>query len=808
VKSAKDLEHKVFAEQVSLLFKQYTPAGLTGNVVSVIMAAVLWNKVPTGLLAAWLIALNVCLIAAHVLVWCYRRRDPDSDTQRWFKYYVVSISLIALSWSALSLFLQFELSPLHQIVVIMMLIGVATSALVLAVPSLVTYFIYLSLPMAFLISQLILRDQLALKSLGLLAVMFLVMMIIAGKNLNRNIVNTIRLRYQNADLAKEVSVLNEYLEQRVAEKTQALGESEERFDLAMRGANDGLWDWNLKNNTVYFSPRWKSMLGYGEKEIGSQPGEWRRRIYKDDLRSVLMRMRDHLDGKTSAYESVHRIHHKDGHYLWVLDRGRAVRDKKGNASRLVGTQVDITEHKNLEEKIKSANLQLKHEIKERKIAQQELAYLAKHDPLTNLPNRILFYEQLEEAIQRAKNEDEFIAVLLVDLDNFKNVNDTLGHPTGDRLLADVANRLNSIGNKNYFLSRFGGDEFNIILENCSDTFVVDAYARQIIDLISQPFHLDDQEIRIGCSIGITLFPEHGNEQDQLVRDADIAMYFAKDQGRNTYSYFTEEMDKEINEKVSLRNMLHGALERNEYGVHYQPQIDIRTGKVTGIEALLRWNHEEFGSVPPDKFVPLLEETGMVTEVGYWVLREACIQNVRLHSKGLKNMKLAVNISPRQFLEASLAESIEAILVETGLDAKYLEIEITENVFMEDFELIQQTLSKLKELGVSITLDDFGTGYSSLAYLKRFPINGVKIDKEFVRDVLVNNDSRELVTAIIAMAKGLNMDSVVAEGVEKDAQLKFLQQTDCSTYQGYLYSEPLPPPALEKILLPSNRLRSV
>jgi EAL domain-containing protein (putative c-di-GMP-specific phosphodiesterase class I) len=268
------------------------------------------------------------------------------------------------------------------------------------------------------------------------------------------------------------------------------------------------------------------------------------------------------------------------------------------------------------------------------------------------------------------------------------------------------------------------------------------------------------------------------------------------------------MDLIITEKVTLRNLLHGAIKRQEFDIHYQPQVNIRTGKVTGLEALLRWHPQGFGVVSPEKFIPLLEETGLINEVGQWVLREACMAAVYLQTNGLTGLKMAVNLSPHQFLQEDLAESVENILTETGLDAKYLEMEITENIFMEDLELIQQTLLRLKEMGVAITLDDFGTGYSSLAYLKRFPINGVKIDKEFVRDVLTSDDTRELVIAIIAMAKGLNMDTLVAEGVEIEAQLDLLRQAGCSTYQGYLYSQPLPRVALERALLPRNRLRSV
>jgi diguanylate cyclase (GGDEF)-like protein len=527
-----------------------------------------------------------------------------------------------------------------------------------------------------------------------------------------------------------------------------------------------------------------------------------------DRKEVLAKIEAHRKGHSESYESIHRVEHKDGNYLWVLDRGRAVRDHNGVPHRIVGTQVDITPQKTLEEKLKSTNIQLKHEIKERVLAQSELAHLAKHDPLTGLPNRLLFYEQLQEALRRAEIEKEAIALLLVDLDNFKNINDTLGHPMGDRLLVEVVNRLNTISNKNYFLSRFGGDEFFVILDNISDRFLIDAYAREIAELVSQPFNIDGQELHIGCSIGVALFPDNAMDPNQLIRDADIAMYRAKEEGKNTFCFFNDDMDREITERVTLRNLLHMALEKDEFEVHYQPQVDVVSGRVTGLEALLRWQGEGVGYVRPDVFIPILEETSAVNLVGNWVLKTACTQAARLRENGYPNIRIAVNMSPRQFLQEDLADQVLGTLEETGLDKANLEIEITENIFMQDLELITRSLRNLKEIGISITLDDFGTGYSSLGYLKRFPIDGLKIDKVFVADLMKSSDSKELVTAIIAMTKGLNIGTLVAEGVESEDQLEFLREAGCPTYQGFLYSKPLPSDELERLLVRRSRLRSV
>jgi len=800
VKDARDLENQIFAEQVRLLFKQYPVSALSGTLASILFVSVLWSHAPGIFLISWFIAQNVSLVFGGVIAWLYFRAPENSiNAGNWYKKYLVGISVVGLLWGSTAMFALFDVASATQTFTIIFVAGVAATALVVAIPVQSAYFLYLSLIISPMLIWLLVQPSATLKAVGGLGAMFFFLLIFAGKNLNRQLVNTIRLRFENADLAAEIRKLNENLEERVKEKTLALSESEERFDLAMQGANDGLWDWDIERNTAYFSPRWKAILGFSDLEIENTPKEWRKRIHKSDLRMVLALIKDHLVGKTDAYESIHRVKHKNGKYRWVLDRARAVRNENGVPYRMVGTQVDITEHKQLEEKLKSANVQLKHEIKERIIAQKELAHLANHDPLTGLPNRILFYEQLQEAIQRATLDGESLAVLLVDLDNFKHVNDTLGHPLGDELLKDVSERLNSIVNKNYFLSRFGGDEFLFIFEDCSDASSIDSFAKDIINLVSQQFHLAGQEVQIGCSIGITMFPEHGSNPDQLISDADIAMYHAKDQGRNRYNYFTQQMDRDINEKVTIRNTLHGALARNEFEVVYQPQVNVASGKITGLEALLRWHPKEVGAVPPDKFIPLLEETGLVVDVGYWVLREACYEAAYLHSQGETDIKIAVNISPRQFLQEDLAEHIQQILSETNLGPTYLEIEITENVFMEEVDLIQKTLLKLQALGIKVTLDDFGTGYSSLAYLKRFPINGIKIDKVFVQDMLKSNDSRQLVTAIIAMAKGLNIHNLVAEGVENEIQLELLRRAECPTYQGYLHSKPQPRRMLHELM---------
>lgn len=804
VKEGTNLKHRIFIEQVALLFKQYTLSALSGLVISMVVVLTLWKQVPVNLLLVWFFTQSAFLLSGIFLVW--RRRHTEnsvSEPQLWFRRYLVVITSVGFMWGGLAYFLNYNLPPFYQTFVLMVALGAAASSLVLAIPHLTAYYTFLTLPLLPGMLWLLIQVNFQPKIIAVLGVLFYGLLVLTGRNLNHSIVKTIRLRFRNADLVAKVKEFNNNLEKRVKKKSQALYKSEERFNLAMRGANDGLWDWNFGKNRIYYSPRWKAMLGYEDNEITSSPTERQQRIHPADLEKVSALIQKHLKGVTESYESIHRMKHKDGHYIWVLERGRAVRDHTGVANRIVGTQLDITDHKVLEKKLQTANMQLKHEIKERKIAQKELAHLAKHDPLTGLPNRLLFSEQLHSAIRRAEINKESVAVLLVDLDNFKNVNDTLGHPTGDQLLAIVSNRLETIADKNIFLSRFGGDEFFFVLEGWSDISYVDDIATKIIDIMAQPYQLEGNVIRIGCSIGITRFPEQGKTPDILIQDADIAMYHAKAQGRNTFRHFTIGMDQEITEKAMLRNLLHGALDRNEFEVFYQPQINIKTGNIIGLEALLRWHTPEMGNVLPDKFIPLLEETGMIDIVGEWLMREACSQTTYLHEHGHPEMKVAVNMSPLQFLQNDMPDRVKHILKETRLDANYLDLEITENIFMEDLDLINRSLSKLVALGVDIILDDFGTGYSSLGYIKRLPIDGVKIDKMFVHDMMKSDGNRELVAAIIAMWQGLSMKTLVAEGVETQLQLDLLQKTGCPTYQGFLFSRPLSSVALNKMLLQNN-----
>lgn len=456
-----------------------------------------------------------------------------------------------------------------------------------------------------------------------------------------------------------------------------------------------------------------------------------------------------------------------------------------------------------------AVIALVRDITERRLAEEQIAFLAYHDSLTSLPNSRLFKDRLQHAISQADRNDRLLAVMFLDLDRFKLINDTMGHSAGDELLRITSQRLMEAVRKtdsvavnsvdfSSSVARLGGDEFTILLEDLESLQAVTHIAERIISSISKPMTLDRQEVHISTSMGIAIFPEDGRAADEILKHADAAMYHAKAMGRNNFQFYTESMNKSSVELLELENNLHRALENNELCLYYQPQINVQSGKIVGMEALIRWRHPERGFISPNVFIPVAEETGMIARIGRWVIQEACEQGVRWLNAGYQLHKISVNLSARQLKDERLPDSIGQLLKDTGMPSNLLGIELTESAIILEPEVALARLQKIKEMGMSLSLDDFGTGYSSLSYLKRFPIDTLKIDQAFVRDVKVDHEDAALVKAIISMAHGLGMD-VIAEGVEVDDQVDFLRENKCDTIQGYFYSRPLPALEMEQLL---------
>jgi len=462
---------------------------------------------------------------------------------------------------------------------------------------------------------------------------------------------------------------------------------------------------------------------------------------------------------------------------WVLVNMRAVRSQDEKIVLYEGTLEDISA---------------------RKAAENRVQFLAYHDALTGLPNLSLLHDRLRQALARARREKSSLALLYVDLDGFKLINDTLGHSFGDLLLQEVAQRLKQWVREQDTVARIGGDEFLILLTSAKEASDVAAAAERMAHTISNDLVIQGRALTLSCSIGICIFPEHGSDVDTLIKNADAAMYSAKENGRNGFRFFTDDMNAQVTERLTLENSLRAALGKNELFLLYQPQMEIATGRITGFEALIRWQHAELGFVPPEKFIRVAENCGLIKPIGEWVLRTACQQARKWQDEGLCALPIAVNVSAVQFRQPGFQELIRRVLEETGLDPRYLELEVTEGLLLSHADMTSNVLRDLKVMGVKLAIDDFGTGYSSLSYLKRFPFSKLKIDRSFIRDVAVNSDDEAIAIAIISMAKSLGLKAI-AEGVENDAQVSFLRKYGCDELQGYYFSRPLKGDDVPKML---------
>lgn len=477
----------------------------------------------------------------------------------------------------------------------------------------------------------------------------------------------------------------------------------------------------------------------------------------------------HENNQTGRWQGEIWNRRKSGevHPVWMTIS--VVRDPDGQVVNYVGVFSDITA--------------IKH-------SQEQLDHLAHHDPLTDLPNRLLLSARLTYALEQARRENHRLALLFLDLDRFKNVNDTLGHPIGDRLLQMVAARLREHLRECDTVARIGGDEFVVIVDKVDEPTDVTVVAQKLLDLLVEPFVVGSDELHLGASIGIAIFPKDGEDMATLLKNADTAMYLAKEQGRNTYCFYTTELGIEAEERFYLESRMRHALERNEFQLHYQLQVDMETGRVIGAEALLRWQHPELGLVSPVRFIPLAEDTGIILPIGEWVLHEACRQFVAWRRAGLELERIAVNLSGVQVQRGDLVATVRKALQETGIAPCHLELEITESQIMRHPEQAAVILDGLQELGVELAIDDFGTGYSSLSYLKRFPLDNLKVDKSFVQDIPQDANDAAIVRAVIALADNLQL-RVTAEGVETEAQRDFLLAHGCRIAQGWLFGRPLP-----------------
>jgi len=562
------------------------------------------------------------------------------------------------------------------------------------------------------------------------------------------------------------------------EMEKKLRDSEERYNLAVRGANDGVWDWDLRSNEIYYSPRWKAMLGFKENEISKSPDEWLKRVHLDDQKRLWQNLGLHLKGKTPHFECEYQIKDANGRYIWILTRGLAVRDAEGKAYRMAGSQTDVTA---------------------RKMAEERLAYGSLHDGLTGLPNRELFMDRLGQRLQLARHHPgSLFAVLFMDIDRFKVVNDSLGHAMGDQLLTGIAKRLQLVVRLEDTVSRFGGDEFAVLVYDVKDVNDAIQVADRFQARIKETTVLSSVSRTTSVSIGIVLFNDKYTQALDILRDADTAMYRAKAMGGGCYQVFDTTMHTKAVELLQLEADMKRAVKNQEWEIYYQPILSMTSGEVCGAEALVRWKHPQRGLLLPHDFIHEAEEVGLILPIGEFVLRTACLQAKVWRDAGFSKLWISVNLSGRQFQDRNLTQKVSRILAETGLPSECLRLEVTETVAMQDLNYSVEVLNELNTLGVLVLLDDFGNGYSSLGYLKRFPLRALKIDQSFIQDIMVNKNSEAITVAIIAMARSLNLE-VVAEGVENSEQDRFLKDLFCDQVQGFLFSKPLPADDLTSFL---------
>ena len=549
---------------------------------------------------------------------------------------------------------------------------------------------------------------------------------------------------------------------------KALRQAKEKYRAIFEDAVVGIFQITPESCPLSINRALAQMHGYDSPdEFMAEVSNMARQLFVDPSR--MDELRQELAQKGEVRGAELETYRRDRTKMWVAANIREVQDGDSKAMLLEGTIEDITD---------------------RKIAQERVQFLAYFDELTGLPNRTLLQDRLTTALAGARRRKDKVALLFLDLDRFKLVNDSLGHRCGDLLLQNVAERLKGWAREQDTVARLGGDEFLIVLNSVRDVADAAVAAERLMDAMVAEFIVEGHSFSNSCSLGISIFPEHGTDVETLMKNADAAMYCAKDSGRANFRFFTEEMNAQVVERLTLESSLRQALGKKELFLMYQPQMEIASGRITGLEALLRWQHPKLGLVPPDRFIRIAENSGLIIPIGEWVLRTACSQSRKWQVEGLPAVQIAVNVSAVQFRQEGFSELIRRVLHETGLAPKYLELEITESLLLSNADVMFSVFQELKAMGLRLAIDDFGTGYSSLSYLKKFPVSKLKIDRSFVRDIAVNTDDAAITNAIISMAKSLNL-KVIAEGVENEAQLSFLRAHQCDEIQGYYFSKPLP-----------------
>ncbi len=746
------------AEKLRFLYAGL-PLQLTVAVFSaVIMTSVHWTLVPRGLLLAWLVVLNVTILGRMLLaIWFRRalRRAVNINALPvaiWLRRFRLSSLAGGLAWGLGSLILCQSGNPVYQAFVAFTMAGVSAGAITALAIDRAATLLFVTPMLAPLSAFFLLGSSPLSLVIGLIVLLFLLFLAIAAARIERYLHDNVHLRLQ-AEAQKRLIQTNET-----------------RLRFALEGTGQGLWDWDIETGQVFYSPQWKAILGYPDDQIGTTRDEWKSRIHPDDWEMVAAALKRHSDGASLRYEAEHRLRCRDGRFKWVLDHGIIIeRTAAGKPKRMIGLHLDINE---------------------RKVAETAIQNLAFYDPLTKLPNRRLLLDRLHHALAISERSRRFGGLLFIDLDRFKELNDSCGHAIGDLLLQDVAQRLcQSVRNLDT-VARFAGDEFVVMLEELTEDngeaeqFAAEI-ARKILVKLGEPYHLAGNWHHATPSIGIVLFRGQRLNADELLCRADLAMYRAKQSGRNQVCFFDPSMQILVDTRTALKDDLRAGIEQGQFVLHYQPQIN-RAGDITGVEALLRWMNPQRVMVTTSDVIALAEESGLIIPLGYWVLETACQQLKQWSTQpDMAPLTLSVNISDRLFHDINFVDRVLTILDQTDANPHQLSLELKESLLSRD----AARMERLKACGIRLSLDNFGAGYASLGALRNLPLDQLKLDQSIVSNLLTNPKSAAIARSIITLAEALGLE-VIASGVETGEQRQFLETYSCHGFQGYFFSAPL------------------
>ncbi|HAU1151428.1 TPA: EAL domain-containing protein [Legionella pneumophila] len=751
------LKSEIEKEQVKLLFQQVTMA-ISGEALAVtILPIALWSVTNHGLLIFWMIFTYVFSdLYKGILLFYYNKQPTLFSTKKWLFLFNLGVASSGLAWGFASSIMIPTTSTLHQIFVVFMITGVTAAANSLYSPVRLSYFLFLVTSFAPFTLWLFSQGRVYLL-LGFCGIIYMGIMLFISYYSNKVLINTLMMRFKITNL----SSIKNILEKKVNERTNELEKILALTKSTLESTADGILVVDLKSNIEYCNQQFLKMWGIPPGFVDSHNDAETIQYVLNQLKNpenFINQIKELYNNPNQ--ESFDELHFKDGK---IFERYSQPHWLDNKIVGRVWSFRDVT-------------------------LRTRLAYQANHDFLTGLPNRTALYDRLDHAINYCKRLNTTLSVLFLDIDNFKLINDSLGHDAGDILLYEFSMRLKGCIRHSDTVARFGGDEFVLLLMTTEPKDVI-LVAQNILKVVAQPIKLLTQEVIVTTSIGVSLFPKDGLDASTLLKNSDTAMYLAKKEGRNNFQFYNNSINEQSLKRLEIQTQIHNALKNNEFFIFYQPIYNLRSGELVGAEALIRWGHPAIGLLTPDEFIPIAEETGLINQVGEWVLRNACIQNKTWQLMGLPHISISVNVSWRQLKNGNFIEIAESVLKESRLDPQYLEIEFTESTMMQKSTPIDSTLIKISKLGIKMAIDDFGTGYSNLSYLKTFPVNKLKIDRSFIQNCTTNPNDASIVEAIIAMAHSLEL-KVLAEGVDTIDKAFFMHQHGCDEVQGFLYGLPV------------------